>query len=515
MNSPYTASINLTQEDLSFNYEPVENAIVTHTGTNLRIMGDFGSVTYNNQIYQASELIFYRRSEHTFGENGNRLDLEMQILHRTENNNILVLVVFYSANSTNSMFMEQLDFYQVLAMESGDFRNLHTVVDLTLMLNSVNQMISYEGSLSRPPCTPNVEYLVITNIKRITQAFLDAFPRDLIGNHREVQDREERPLTLINYRGGVFTSQSPRNSVRSQSPRATFDARYDNDEVQGFRLNPDTNIEVGAMSPYPIVADINQNLPFPDYIPYVNETEVDMQEAQEAEVTSANMGLHEISGQTTGSSIGETSVDSVEGRTTDVVDTTEASADGTRESQTGDSIEEQSQTQETNAHSNSHSNQEANTEINTGASQETNLDSINQETHSDESTEAQSQDSSQDNPQQNSEENHNTSQETNLEPNLEENSDESPETNTQTNSHQNLQDSQVLNPDTTTSPDLPSTSDVEISEENRVQQTPTQERNQKYKDKIELFERLEAAKQRGDQNDQWRSDMNQESIIRQ
>jgi len=235
---------------------------------NLRIRGEFGHATFNGLTYLATEMIFYRESEHTFGTLESRLDMEMQVVHRTEHNQILVVVMFYRLNNTNSMFMDQLDLLQVSGMHSGDSRNMKSVIDLSLMLNGVRQMVSYEGSLSRPPCTPNVNYLVITNIKRISQAFLDAFPDDLVGNYRQTQDREDRALTLINYRGGVSTTLSQPPPIRSQSPRATFNPIYDHDKVQGFRLNPDTDILVDRHSPYPIVGEINVRLPFPEFVPF-------------------------------------------------------------------------------------------------------------------------------------------------------------------------------------------------------------------------------------------------------
>ena len=285
---------------------------MTHTGTNLKMLGDFGSLTYNRRTYTASQVIFYRRSEHTFGVTEATLDLEMQIMHESEDHHILVLVVLYRVNTTNSLFMEQLDFSQAKGIQSGDFRNIQTVVDLGLTLNSVSQMVSYDGSLTRPPCTPNNQYIIITNIKKITQEFLDVFPEDLRGLHRPPQEREDRPLTLINYIGGINSSQKP-IPARSQSPRTNFDPTYDTDEIQGFRLNPDVDIEISNRSPYPIVAEINTHLPFPDFQPLINQTKSENKSKEEKSSESSKESETETEGTTSESSPStESSVDNNE-----------------------------------------------------------------------------------------------------------------------------------------------------------------------------------------------------------
>lgn len=470
--------MNLTEDDLSFNYEPVENAIVRHTGTNLKIMGDFGEVIFNDRVYSASELVFYRQSEHTFGSNQTHLDMEMQVVHRTENNQILVLVLFYRLNTTNSMFLDQLDLTQIQGIGSGDYRSLHSVVDLNLILNGVNRMVSYEGSLSRPPCTPNVDYLVITNIKRIQEAILDLFPEDILDNHREVQEREDRALTLIRYRGGASTTRTDPPPIRSDSPRTNFNPIYDFDEVQGFRLNPDTDIEINRHSSYPIVAEINIRLPFPDYIPIPDETESEEGGTEETEES----GAEETEGGDASTESGETA-DAQEA--TDETDETQTSEEGSPETA-----------------------EEGSTEVDEEESTETTPEG------STETTEEGSNETTEEGPAETAEEEPSES--------TEEESTETTESSEQSSDNSEEEDNTIPITVTDTQED-PSPADEEDEEEDdsgsRVQQTsiqpdPVAERNAIYRARLDNLEH-QPAETDSSRTQQWMADNSQQSIINQ
>jgi len=238
----------------------VENAYATHTGNNLKVIGSFGYLEYNNIRYAASELTFFRKSEHSFGPRESHLDMEMQIFHRSSQGQLLVVAVNYRLNDTNSMFMDQLNFGQVSGMQSGDSRPVRNAVDVGLVFNNVTQLIMYQGSLTAPPCSAQVTYLILGNLKRITETFLDAFPTDLINMRRETHDRGNIDLVLMNYQNGAqFNNRTLSSNIDTSSGDRTT---HTNGTVQGFRIASDINLDISRDSPYPIVADINTHLPF-------------------------------------------------------------------------------------------------------------------------------------------------------------------------------------------------------------------------------------------------------------
>ena len=207
INSPYNKKVNITLDDLSFEYWEVDNTYFKHTGNNLKLFGDFGKLKFNGKYYIASEITFLKTSEHTFGANNRTIDLEIQILHEDLHGKLLIVVVTYKLDNSNSIFMNQLEFSQVKGMMKGDTKNIKNNIDVGLIFNKVTDYVYYKGSLTRPPWALDVEYLIIASQKQISQEYLDAFPDDLINKKRETQDRNNREMSILTMKNKVDTTK--------------------------------------------------------------------------------------------------------------------------------------------------------------------------------------------------------------------------------------------------------------------------------------------------------------------
>lgn len=56
--------------------EPMDVA-VKNDGSKVKILDDFGAIAIQDVVYTASELAFYSKSLHSFGESGQRTDMEI------------------------------------------------------------------------------------------------------------------------------------------------------------------------------------------------------------------------------------------------------------------------------------------------------------------------------------------------------------------------------------------------------------------------------------------------------
>ena len=157
--SPYTKKVNITWNDLLFEYCEVDNTYFSHTGNNLKLYGDFGKLKFNGKYFTASEITFFKNSEHSFGAQNKTIDLEVQILHEDLHGKLLIVVVTYKLNVTSSIFIDQLKFSQVKGMKKGDKRFIQNPIDVGLIFNKVSDYVYYKGSQSRPPWTLDVEYI--------------------------------------------------------------------------------------------------------------------------------------------------------------------------------------------------------------------------------------------------------------------------------------------------------------------------------------------------------------------
>lgn len=291
INSPYSKKVKVSNEDLIFEYQEIDDSYATHTGNNLKMYGNFGSVRFYNELYTASEITFFKKSEHTYGPDSKRNDLEMQIFHESTSGKKLVIVVSFNKSDNNSMFVDQLDFNNFQGMEKGDSRQINNYVDIGLVFNKAKEFIKYKGTISKPPCTPDVTYLVLSNIKRIQKKDLDSFPADLIDRNRDVHDRENRELVILSLEKSI--NKTINHEHQKINPLYKEGNSSEDLTIQGFKLSPDIEVKISSKSPYPIVADINEDLPFPKMNIVVSEPTEEQKEGAQVEKEAADKSTRE------------------------------------------------------------------------------------------------------------------------------------------------------------------------------------------------------------------------------
>ena len=115
--------------------------------------GDY--ITLNNQQYDLSQIHFHEPSEHTI--NGVRYPLEMHLVHISSDNKIAVLSIMAEEgeNSKPFHFLEQY-----LPINVGETKPVDAYFDLKENLPGQKDYYTYSGSLTTPPCTQDVTWVV-------------------------------------------------------------------------------------------------------------------------------------------------------------------------------------------------------------------------------------------------------------------------------------------------------------------------------------------------------------------
>ena len=142
-------------------------------------------------------MTFHAPSEHTFGSSEKRFPLEIQIIHQripsstfgnskahkleadieTEYSSVVLSVFFSGSISESSDFLSNLGFQNSTAGEAlknllpnDEFQVKNTKLSLKdlLTFEDSKEYVSYEGSLSEPPCTENVLHILLSGTKKLT-----------------------------------------------------------------------------------------------------------------------------------------------------------------------------------------------------------------------------------------------------------------------------------------------------------------------------------------------------------
>lgn len=175
---------------------------------------DLGFLKIGTQAYEVAEYVFHAPSEHTM--DGAVFPLELQIYNREKGGNGIVAVSIFFREGQSNPFLSSLKeatggvgptwnlthgkgFKQLSGRFSGAF-DLEGVVPRGDAANEAS-FYNYEGSMTQPPCTPGVDWWVLSKpvaaardeIKFIRKAvFKSASSRH--GNARETQPLGDRRI---------------------------------------------------------------------------------------------------------------------------------------------------------------------------------------------------------------------------------------------------------------------------------------------------------------------------------
>ncbi|NEU09571.1 carbonic anhydrase family protein [Flavihumibacter sp. R14] len=172
-------------------HEHVEELI--NNGHTIQVTPHEGStITYSGKVYHLKQFHFHTPSEHTI--NGKHYPMEIHLVHEADDKSLAVIGVLVQEGKHNSNFDQLIKYLPNAAGE----RKTHDSVSIDVSMN-IPEILSawhYIGSLTTPPCSENVQWLVLTNPVAMSMEQLSAFSSRLKNNNRPVQALNGRMLTI-------------------------------------------------------------------------------------------------------------------------------------------------------------------------------------------------------------------------------------------------------------------------------------------------------------------------------
>lgn len=172
-------------------YEVDEAAIITEAGY----------VMAGSDKYIVKQFHFHALSEHTVV--GQHLGMEMHVVHQKEgstgNDDLLVVGVFFdSAGEYPTSFLTDIDMTGALTLaESEEPTDLGKTYDMGKLEASVANTLSYMGSLTTPPCTEGVRFVLSGNLQMPAAGEVEAFQSVYDFNYRPTQPLNGREISVL------------------------------------------------------------------------------------------------------------------------------------------------------------------------------------------------------------------------------------------------------------------------------------------------------------------------------
>ena len=172
-------------------YEPASFS-VTNNGHTIQV----DNASENNKInldgtdYRLIQFHFHTPSEHQF--NGQQYPLELHLVHQNDNDQLAVLGVMIQEGVENESLRSIWAALPEQKTTNTNFINEN--INLQDLLPKQPTLFYYDGSLTTPPCTEKVKWVLLEQPIEMSKEQIEVFQEIIPHNSRPVQPLNEREI---------------------------------------------------------------------------------------------------------------------------------------------------------------------------------------------------------------------------------------------------------------------------------------------------------------------------------
>jgi len=173
---------------LSFDYTPFLMKIVDN-GHTIQVIPGSGENTliYNGVRYRFVQFHFHHISEHQI--NGQHTNMELHLVHSDDTGNLLVLTFMINQGEEN-VFLTKV-FNEIPEQKRTEITT-EVQLDINEILPEDLSYYTYYGSLTTPPCSASVQFVVLKSHMKASNAQINRFSAVYFANNRIIQALNNR-----------------------------------------------------------------------------------------------------------------------------------------------------------------------------------------------------------------------------------------------------------------------------------------------------------------------------------
>ena len=180
----------VASKDFTIDYEPGSVALRNNGHTIQANVDDANdTVTYKGEVYKLDQFHFHTPSEHTF--DGKSYPMELHLVNKSSNGKITVVGILIMEGKENPA-LEPV-FADLPAHQTSAGRQAQ--VDITALLPNDRKALVYAGSLTTPPCSEPVNWIVLEQPIEMSREQIAAFKAIFHDNHRPLQKLNHRDVS--------------------------------------------------------------------------------------------------------------------------------------------------------------------------------------------------------------------------------------------------------------------------------------------------------------------------------
>ncbi len=184
-----TGSVKADLPQLEFNYNPVPITIENNGHTIKMPAGKAGTLKVGDASYQL--LQFHTHSPSEGAINGKQSDMVVHLVHKNAQNELAVVAVLLEKGETANPLLASL--WKVMPKTVGKAQQYDNVqMDIKQLLPKDKNYYSFTGSLTTPPCSEGVKWMVLKTSVSISA--------EQLAQYQAVYSHNARPLQPLNGR---------------------------------------------------------------------------------------------------------------------------------------------------------------------------------------------------------------------------------------------------------------------------------------------------------------------------
>ncbi len=183
-----TQSVKAELPALEFNYTPIPLVIENNGHTIKMTANTAGTLTIDKDIYQLLQFHTHTPSETTI--DGKPADMVIHMVHKNSKDELAVVAVHFKVGDTANPLIEQL--WKVMPKTAGKVQSHDVQIDVNQLLPADKNYYSFEGSLTTPPCSEGVKWMVLKQTVSISA--------EQLAQHKALYPNNVRPVQPLNHR---------------------------------------------------------------------------------------------------------------------------------------------------------------------------------------------------------------------------------------------------------------------------------------------------------------------------
>jgi carbonic anhydrase len=185
-----TESVTADLPPLEFNYGTIP-LVIENNGHTIKMTADkAGTLKIGDDEYQLLQFHTHTPSEEAI--NGEHADMVIHMVHKNAQDQLAVVAVLLDAGDgdTANPLIETL--WKVMPKTVGDPQQHDTQIDVNQLLPQDKNYYTFEGSLTTPPCSEGVRWMVLKQRVSISG--------EQLAQYQSVYHENARPLQAVNDR---------------------------------------------------------------------------------------------------------------------------------------------------------------------------------------------------------------------------------------------------------------------------------------------------------------------------